>query len=109
MTVTLSPDTATDPVPSKLVPSAPMPVAVPLLSVNPDGKVIEFLSYEGSFTATNGPAKGMTSTDIGVSERDSPPAGKSLQRAGSGKAAIGHTWQAPAAATPGKPNVDQTF
>jgi hypothetical protein len=36
--------------------------------VNPSGKVIQFLSYEGSFTATNGPALGMTSTDIGVSE-----------------------------------------
>ena len=30
--------------------------------------VLEFLSYEGSFTATNGPASGMTSVDIGVSE-----------------------------------------
>jgi hypothetical protein len=26
------------------------------------------LSYEGSFTATNGPANGMTSTDIGIAE-----------------------------------------
>jgi hypothetical protein len=26
------------------------------------------LSYEGSFTATNGPAIGMTSTDIGIEE-----------------------------------------
>lgn len=33
-----------------------------------NGTLIEFLSYEGSFTATNGPASGTTSTDIGVSE-----------------------------------------
>jgi DNA/RNA endonuclease G (NUC1) len=32
------------------------------------GGVIEFLSYEGSFVATNGAANGMTSVDIGVSE-----------------------------------------
>jgi hypothetical protein len=34
----------------------------------PSGKVIQFLSYEGSFTATNGPAIGMISTDIGLAE-----------------------------------------
>ncbi|MDA8693339.1 HYR domain-containing protein [Saprospiraceae bacterium] len=31
-----------------------------------NGAVIEFLSYEGVFTAANGPAMGMTSVDIGV-------------------------------------------
>ncbi len=36
--------------------------------IAPDNSVIEFLSYEGSFTAVNGPAAGMTSVDIGVSE-----------------------------------------
>ena len=30
--------------------------------------VIQFLSYEGTFTATTGPASGLTSTDIGVTE-----------------------------------------
>ena len=80
-----------------------------LVLVDEDDKVIEFLSYEGSFTATNGPVQGVTSTDIGVSEPDSTPAGKSLQRSGSGKLASDHTWQAPAAATRGMPNVGQTF
>src|SRR5262249_43583935 len=48
--------------------------------VGPTG-VIEFLSYEGTFAATNGPASGMTSTDIGVAEApdNSVPAGQSLQ------------------------------
>jgi uncharacterized protein YjdB len=36
--------------------------------VSPSNTVIEFLSYEGSFTAVNGPAAGMTSADIGVFE-----------------------------------------
>ena len=36
--------------------------------VRPDNTVVEFFSYEGSFTAFNGPAAGMTSVDIGVSE-----------------------------------------
>ncbi|HET9132703.1 MAG TPA: hypothetical protein VFN90_00230, partial [Gemmatimonadales bacterium] len=44
--------------------------------------VVEFLSYEGSFAATNGPANGMTSTDIGVSENGSEPVGQSLSRTG---------------------------
>ena len=32
------------------------------------GTVVEFISYEGTFTATDGPASGMMSTNIGVSE-----------------------------------------
>jgi DNA/RNA endonuclease G (NUC1) len=47
--------------------------------VNGGGEVVEFLSYEGTFTATNGPASGMLSTDIGASESASP-IGQSLQR-----------------------------
>ena len=49
--------------------------------INTDGSVVEFISYEGSFVATNGPADGMTSTDIGVFESDSTQVGESLQRA----------------------------
>jgi predicted extracellular nuclease len=51
-----------------------------LALVRPDGTVAEFLSYEGVFAATAGPANGMTSTDIGVSEAGSEPAGESLSR-----------------------------
>ena len=32
------------------------------------GQVVEFLSYEGVFAATSGPAAGMTSSDIGASQ-----------------------------------------
>jgi DNA/RNA endonuclease G (NUC1) len=52
--------------------------------VNADGQVVEFLSYEGSFAAVNGPAAGMTATDVGVAESTSTPVGRSLQRAGNG-------------------------
>ena len=48
--------------------------------VNSSGQVVEFLSYGGTFQATNGPASGTTSIDIGVTESASTPAGRSLQR-----------------------------
>ena len=46
--------------------------------------VVEFLSYEGVFTATNGPAKDSVSTDIGVAQNGSDAVGISLQRSGNG-------------------------
>jgi predicted extracellular nuclease len=71
---------------------------------------VEFLSYEGSFTATDGPAAGMTSTDIGVSENGSEPAGQSLQLTGGpGNDAGDFTWTGPIAATFGAANTGQTF
>ena len=48
--------------------------------------MVEFLSYEGVFTAVNGPAAGLTSVDLGVSEVASTPVGLSLQKIGSGSA-----------------------
>lgn len=60
-----------------------------LALVKPDDAVAEFLSYEGTFTASGGPADGMTSTDIGVAEPGSDPAGYSLQK-------IDGVWRAPA-------------
>ncbi|MBZ2198231.1 ExeM/NucH family extracellular endonuclease [Occultella gossypii] len=47
--------------------------------VDADGNLVEFLTYEGTFTANNGPAAGVTGTDIGVSEASSTPIGQSLQ------------------------------
>jgi DNA/RNA endonuclease G (NUC1) len=66
--------------------------------IDASGQVVEFLSYEGTFAATGGPAVGMTSTDIGVAEATSTPVGQSLQRNGAG------AWQPPAAATVGACN-----
>jgi hypothetical protein len=56
------------------------------------GQVAEFLSYEGTFTAADGPAAGILSTDIGVSET-SVPVGQSLQRDAAG------VWSGPTAST----------
>ena len=76
-------------------------------SLDYGGIVIQFLSYEGTFTATNGPANGMTSTNINVSESDSTtPVGYSLQLLGSGTSYSDFTWSGPYLATKGTPNSD---
>ncbi|SEW44088.1 VCBS repeat-containing protein [Cognatiyoonia koreensis] len=62
------------------------------------GEVIEFLSYEGTFTAADGAAAGLTSTDINVAEAGSTPAGQSLQRNDDG------TWRGPETETRGTAN-----
>jgi hypothetical protein len=45
--------------------------------VDAAGAVVQFLSYEGSLTATNGPAVGLTSTDVGVAQSARPSAPRS--------------------------------
>lgn len=91
--------------------------ATPSLQNGPDGValvdnqggVIEFLSYEGSFQAINGPASGMTSTDIQVSESSSTLAGESLQLGGLGTKASDFFWQSESAETPALINNNQTL
>lgn len=73
------------------------------------GTVSQFLSYEGTFTAVGGPAKGMTSTDIGVAESSSTREGDSLQLTGTGSTYGDFTWSAPAPSTFGAVNTEQTF
>ena len=80
-----------------------------LALVSPSGAVVEFLSYEGSFTATAGPAQGLTSQDIGVSEATGTPVGASLQRIGTGSTAADFTWSGPAPHSRGGINVAQVF
>ncbi len=65
-----------------------------LALVDDGGVVVEFLSYEGEFTAVDGPASGMASTDIGVSEPGSTPIGESLQ-------VLSGVWAGPTAESPG--------
>jgi len=62
--------------------------------------VVEFISYEGAFTAADGPATGSASTDIGVSEGGTE-SGTSLKRTGTGLDNVSLVWSAPTAATPG--------
>jgi uncharacterized protein len=60
--------------------------------------LIEFLSYEGTFTAVGGTAAGTLSTSIGVAEAGTDAPGFSLQRNDDG------TWRAPEASTAGAVN-----
>jgi hypothetical protein len=80
------------------------------LCVDYQGTVIagQFLSYEGTFTPTSGPAIGITSIDIGVLEVGEPD-GLSLQLSGSGTQYSSFTWQSPATATMGNLNNSQSF
>jgi len=77
--------------------------------VDDTGVVVEFISYEGQLTATNGPAAGMTATDVGVSEARHTPVGDSLQRGGTGAQAADFFWQSAMPNTEGLPNTGQTF
>lgn len=77
--------------------------------VDPEGHVVQFLSYEGVFTATNGPANGLTSTDIGVSEPGDVPAGQSLQLKGTGTDYADFTWTSESTASFGTINAGESF
>ena len=77
--------------------------------VNGSGQVVQFISYEGAITASNGPAAGLTSANLPVSETGSDAAGKSLRLAGSGASYASFTWQAPVTATFGTCNTGQSF
>lgn len=71
--------------------------------------VIQFLSYEGTMTASDGPAVGMTSTDIGVSESSSTTTEYALQLTGTGTVYEDFTWSGPAPHTFGAVNAEQVF
>jgi hypothetical protein len=74
--------------------------------------VLHFISYEGSFMATNGPALGLVSTDIGVSQLTSEPVGHSaLGLIGNGGSSGDFTWTkfTGIAHSPGLPNNGQVF
>ncbi|HEV7232959.1 MAG TPA: Calx-beta domain-containing protein, partial [Sphingorhabdus sp.] len=77
--------------------------------VDPFGRVVQFLSYEGVMTATAGPANGLTSLDIGVSEEPAPAAGLSLQLVGTGSSYADFTWVAAADDNFGAVNTGQNF
>ncbi len=80
-----------------------------LALVDNNNTVIQFLSYEGTFTATNGPASGMTSTDIGVSQPSTNPVGFSLQLVGTGSMYEDFTWSESADDSFGQVNSGQVF
>ncbi|AFL75629.1 ExeM/NucH family extracellular endonuclease [Thiocystis violascens] len=77
--------------------------------VDHNGAVVQFLSYEGTFTAVGGAADGLLSTNVGVVEPNTTPVGNSLQLTGTGSLYEDFTWSGPTANTSGDVNVGQTF
>jgi predicted extracellular nuclease len=77
--------------------------------VDAGSTVIQFLSYEGSFTGIGGPANGMLSTDIGVSEASTSAVGDSLQLTGTGTMYEDFTWAGGQPSTFGAVNTGQSF
>lgn len=77
--------------------------------VNASNQVVQFLSYEGTFTATSGPASGLTSTAIPQSETESTAVGHSLRLIGSGTSYSQFTWAAAAISSFGACNAGQTL
>ena len=79
------------------------------------GGTAQLLSYEGTFTATAGCATGVTSTDVGVAQGISTPAGSSLGLTGSGDDYGDLAWTAfddpenGNGATNGTPNASQSL
>lgn len=89
---------------------------VGLQNGSPDGialddgtSLIQFLSYEGVMTATDGVAKSVTSTDIVIVETGSTPVGHSIQLTGSGTKYENFSWTGPIANTNNLINTGQTF
>ena len=74
------------------------------IAIDVAGDVCEFISYEGGggdFAATNGPASGLTSTNVGVSETSSTTIGSSIER-------IDNAWVVVADDSPGVANAGLT-
>jgi len=92
-------------------------VATPGVQNGPDGfalvndlkEVVQFLSYEGSFTATDGAANGLTSEEIGVAEGSSTALSDSLALVGNGRFYQDFQWQGPQISSFGAINSGQTI
>jgi uncharacterized protein YdeI (BOF family)/exonuclease III len=77
--------------------------------VDASNNVVQFISYEGNFTAVGGAANGMLSTDIGVAENGTEAIGNSLQLTGTGAAYSDFAWHSSSASSPGNINTGQFF
>ena len=76
---------------------------------DPDS-VVQFLSYEGELTATDGVAAGMTSTDVGAEETSSAAVTSSIALMGTGDAfADFDGFMQTDVATPGAVNTGQVL
>lgn len=86
------------------------------LQKGPDGlaliyqhKLIQFISYEGPVTATEGDATGLTSISIEPKEDNDTPPNFSIQLTGSGSYYEDFTWQESAESSFGAVNAGQTL
>lgn len=80
--------------------------------VDASGSAVQFLSYEGDFTAVGGPADGLTSADVGVRQTGAAtldPVGASIQLTGTGSAYDDFVWERTTLNTAGAVNIDQTL
>lgn len=93
-----------------------LPYAANGIQNGPDGivlmrrspfSILQFISYEGSFTAVSGPANGMTSVNIGVQEDGGASYTQSLQKVGTGASYNDFTWTGYTNASPGQLNDGQ--
>ena len=73
------------------------------------GVVVQFLSYEGTFTGLNGPAAGRASVAIPQSENGSGPTNGSIRLTGAGCGYANFTWAAPGTASQNSINPGQSF
>ncbi|MES9947041.1 MAG: endonuclease/exonuclease/phosphatase family protein [Candidatus Thiodiazotropha sp.] len=80
-----------------------------IVLVDNSGAVVQFLSYEGSFTASGGPADGLTSVDIGAAESGSTQLDQSMQLQGSGILDSDFIWVSNLEDTPGFINIGQSL
>jgi len=71
--------------------------------------IIQFISYEGVFTANSGIATGLTSIDIGVSQSSATALGLSLQLTGVGQQYSDFSWGTVQLNTFGTENIQQSF
>ena len=76
--------------------------------VDPTGRVVQFLSWEGVIVGGSGPAAGLTSQDIGVSQT-SAPIGASLQLVGAGTGYADFEWRSSDDDSFGSVNAGQDF
>jgi len=84
--------------------------------VDPNGNVLQFISYGTSsdetgipYKALNGSAEGLVALDIGVFEPSNSPLTHSLQLSGVGTFGDDFFWNMPRYGTPGKINEGQVF
>jgi hypothetical protein len=80
-------------------------------SLSDAGGLIQFISYEGTFTATNGPASGILSTEISpaLSETNTTLLGASLELTGAGTSYSSFAWAAALTNTKGTINSGQSI